>query len=166
MSKGFQASKYFQTMQEVEHFLESLKDQTTKEEYEAFKSALGLAEQKGEYLEVEGIGKIDKSIAGLIQALNKRGYRTLSSCSGLMHEHPHATERLTGYLSFLRDKEGEKILEICSALNLPVTEGEVYLQPALTVRLDGNTDNEVEEKWNRLCVGLLECHLKFEDKEG
>ena len=155
MSAGFKASNYFKTMDEVEAFLESLKERTTDNEYEAFKTVLGLADQKGEYVEVQGIGKIDKSIAEFIEQLNRHGFRTLSSCSGLMKEHLHATERLTGYLSFLRGKEGKRIFEICSALGLPAIENEVYLQPALTVQLTGESDDEIEEKWNRLRIGFL-----------
>lgn len=158
MSKPFKASNYFSSMSEIEKMLEGLKKHLNDDEYQVFKKALGLAEQEGVYREVEGIGKIDVSIADFIEELNTRGYRTLSSCSGILSEHPNESEEVSsmnGYLSFSIDDKREDIEEVCRLSGLPVEEGEIYLQPALTVRFKGETDSEIEEKWSRFRNILL-----------
>ena len=148
-SDGFKASKYFISMIEVEEMLERLKKTSTPDEYRAWQTVLGLAEQQGDYRVVEGIGKIDSSIADFIEELNQKGYQTLSSCSGLKKEHPKEAKPPTGYLSFLHDSNAEQIAEVCAQLDFPVIEGEVYLKPAITVTLRGDTDKEMEEKWEK-----------------
>jgi hypothetical protein len=156
MTKPFKASNYFSSMDEVEKMLDGLKKHLDDEEYQVFKKVLGLAEQEGVYREVEGIGKIDVSIADFIEELNARGYHTLSSCSGISSEHPiESDEGVNGYLSLLLDDKREDVEEVCRLLELPVTEGEIYLQPALTIRFNGETDGEIGEKWEQFRTNLL-----------
>lgn len=156
MSKPFKASDYFSSMDKIEEMLEGLKKNCNEEEFLALQKALGLAEQEGVYREVEGIGKIDVSIADFIEELNTRGYRTLSSCSGISSEHPIGSdEGVNGYLSLLLDDKREEVEEVCRLLELPVAEGEIYLQPALTIRFKGETDGEIGEKWEKFRTTLL-----------
>lgn len=157
-SGGFKASKYFESMEQVEEYLEQIRKSCTPDEYLAMKKVLGLAEQEGDYREVTGIGKIDRSIADFIEELNQRGYPTLSSCSGVRLEHPKNAEPSTGYLSFEQNNHAEQIGKVCRQLGLPVREGEVYLKPALTVVIEGRTDEEILSKWERLRSALLVNH--------
>lgn len=154
-SGGFKASKYFSSMKEVEEMLEEMKKSSTTEEYLALKKALGLTDQEGDYREVEGIGKIDRSIADFVEELKRHGYQTLSSCSGIRLEHPKHAEPAGGYLSFILDNRATRIKEACRQVGLPVREGEVYLKPALTVVIEGRTDDDIVEKWRSLRSALL-----------
>lgn len=155
-SGGFKASKYFSSMKEVEEMLEEMKKSSSPEEYLALKKALGLAQQEGDYREVEGIGKIDRSIADFVEELNRNGYQTLSSCSGVRLEHPKNAEPASGYLSFIQDNRANQIEGVCRELGFSIREGEVYLKPALTVVIEGRTDDEIVEKWRSLHSALLE----------
>jgi selenocysteine lyase/cysteine desulfurase len=144
-------SDHFSSMDEVKNWLERMKPYCTPEQYEAFKFVMGLGEQEGEYIEIEGIGKIDKTIASFVQELNQMGFHTLASCSGILEEHPQQTERISGYLSFLFDKEQSKIVkQFAKELGLIYQEGECYLKPAFTIRIKGETDEEIRNKWRQL----------------
>lgn len=155
-SGGFKASKYFESMEEVEEYLEQIRKSCTPEEYLAMKKVLGLADQEGEYREVEGIGKIDRSIADLVEELNVHGFQTLSSCSGLGKEHPVDAKPESGYLSFTKNSKAEQIEFVSKKLALPLWDGEVYLKPALTVTVQGENDKEIEKKWEMLRSELLD----------
>ncbi|PLS19544.1 hypothetical protein CVD28_03760 [Bacillus sp. M6-12] len=148
----------FTSMEDIDIFLEWIKPTVTPEILETMKFMLGVADQEGESVEVEGIGLIDLSIAPFIQKLNKEGYETLASCSGLMKEHPKTkSDRLSGYLSFLNNG-GEHlslIKKICDELELPCQESQAYFKPSLTVRFRGETDAEIEEKWKSFQSKLL-----------
>lgn len=148
----------FTAMKDVDIFLKWLEPTITPEIMEAMKFMLGVADQEGKSVLVEGVGEIDKSIASFVEALNRRGFATLSSCSGLSKEHPNKKARMSGYLSFLN--EGAEYLlsikEICKELKLPCEEGKAYFKPSLTVQFIGDFDEEIENKWKsfekKLCI--------------
>ncbi|WCK57588.1 hypothetical protein PP175_26345 (plasmid) [Aneurinibacillus sp. Ricciae_BoGa-3] len=99
-------------------------------------------------MEIEGVGLIDISIAPFVEKLNREGFTTLASCSGLMHDHTIWTKREDGYLSFLYEEKNSQLIKLISEqLDLEYSEGECYLKPAFTLRFRGNSDEAVREKW-------------------
>lgn len=153
--EGFKASKYFSSMVEVEALLRDIKETHPPAEYEIWKKLLGFGEQQGDYRELPGIGKIDRSIADFVEALNDVGMETLSSCSGLQKEHPAEFELSGGYIAFLDNDNRSRIEQVCRELDLPASQSEVYLKPALTVSVKGGNDVEMERLWKRFEGALL-----------
>lgn len=144
-------------MDEVREFAQAFKDGGNEGEYNVIKMVLGVAEQAGDYVEVEGIGKIDVSIADFIQALNEQGFKTLSSCSGLAKEHTKLDipYRLNGYVSFVPNEKIKEVKKAGKKRDLLVKEEEVYLKPAISLYLEGKSDAEIEGKWILLRSELL-----------
>jgi hypothetical protein len=139
----------FSSMEDVHIFIKYVEPTYPPEVIDALKFKLGVADQEGDSIIVEGIGEIDKSIAPFIEKLNKKGFSTLASCSGILKEHPKQSDRMSGYLSFLN--EGQEYLsfirDTCEELSIPCEESEAYFKPSLTVRFRGETDEEIEKKW-------------------
>lgn len=139
------ASDYFKSMDEVKEYCERFKNQCTNEEYKALQMMFGIAEQEGIYREVEGIGKIDISIAKYIEDFNNVGLKTLASCSGLIKDHPKFKFRTKGYIAFeYSDKAAYIIKKVADKLGLRNNEGECYLKPDYSVRFEKETDVENE----------------------
>lgn len=90
---------------------------------------------KSQYIEI-GVGKIDRSIASLIEFLNKEGFVTLASCSGMKSDHVEKDIN-NGYISFDSDKSGEKLndlMKIAKSLGLNfIEEGDCYFRKAITL---------------------------------
>lgn len=127
-------------MDEVKKYCEQFKPFVTEKEYKLLEQILGIAEQEGLYIEIEGIGKIDKYIAPYIKKLNDIGLTTLACCSGLQEDHPE-TKVSSGYISFLySDQTKHTIQPIAKTLNLQYGEGECYLQPSITVYFKASSD--------------------------
>ena len=142
----------FKDMGEVKATVEALKGQVTEEDYELLQYFFGLLDNRAisEVVMLKGEEvKIDKFLVPIIMDLNNRGYQTLASCSGLQEEHPQ--ERFkpeSGYLSIAFDKELLDYLQ--SNLNDPiieVREGEAYLNPSVSIRVNSKDDDVLKEKW-------------------
>lgn len=105
---------------------------------------------KSEYLEVEGVGKIDKSIAEIIEFLNNKGFVTLASCSGMKSEHDEK-DISKGYVSFDLVKSGGKLKELIKiAVSLGMTsieEGNCYFKESITLRFEGEVESDLKEQW-------------------
>lgn len=74
-------------------------DHLNKNELEQLGRDIQLLPPKSDYMEIEGIGKIDKSISGLIDCLNTKGFITLASCSGMKLDHDDKDIK-SGYIFF------------------------------------------------------------------
>lgn len=137
-----------ESMEDVKIFLAWIEPTSSPELFKAMKFVLGMAEQEGEAVEVEGIGLIDKSIARLVEKLNQKGYVTLASCSGLLSEHPPKNEQMKGYLSFRAGDGKEAFIEsVAKRIGIPVERGKTYFEPSITIRITGEDDAEREKKW-------------------
>lgn len=144
-------------MEEVEQFCKGLKKQCSEEEYKTLLKVFGLGEQEGNYIEVEGIGKIDFSIADYIKELNSVGLTTIASCSGLLKDHSYWEEPLAGYISFQDTPFTRKVLETATQrIGITYQESETYLKPSLYIRIDKKTDEVKELLWEVLVKELLE----------
>lgn len=68
--------------------------------------------------------KIDQSISGLIEILNRKGFITLASCLGLKLDHD-VKDMNSGYISFDLEKSGQKLnvlLKILDSLEWTLVE--------------------------------------------
>lgn len=138
----------FSSMEEVKEFLDKEKNNFTEEEYSLIKKVLGMGEQEGDSLLVEGIGEIDKSIVPLIKSLNDKELKTLSSCSGVFSEHPSWEEEQNGYIAF-HLIHSEEVKLAADELGLVYSEGETYFNPSCTIRVEGDDDTKMQ-KWSSL----------------
>lgn len=145
-------SKYWKSMDEIAEYLDDIKPRLTTEEFDILKTVMGFGDQEGDFIEIPKLGKIDKSIAYIIQSLNGRGFITLASCSGVMSEHIKWTTRKAGYLSFLDTGESVRSLvsDMAKKLNLPYIEGETYLKPSVAVQVAAESDEELLKIWNSI----------------
>lgn len=137
-----------ESMEDVKIFLEWIKPTTSPVLYDGMRRFLGMGDQEGEAVEVEGLGLIDASIAPLVRKLNRAGYVTLASCSGLMREHPQHQGQMKGYLSFRAGTSNEAVIEfVAKQIGIPVEKGTTYFEPSFTIRITGENDEERERKW-------------------
>lgn len=86
-------------------------------------------------------GEVDYSIANLVDGINKAGFKSVYSCSGLKKDHPNCEIKPgRGYISFLiQDNELDAIAWIKNAahrFNLSVEHTTIKNKPALVVRID------------------------------
>lgn len=145
-------SEIFDSMDDVVEFCKRYENVLSGSEYKSLKKLLGLSEQEGDFLHVLNIGDIDKTIAYLVQTLNNKKYITISSCSGIRSEHKSWIEDHSGYISFYNDGQEVKINKIerfANEFKLNFDEEEVYLKPAITIRVEG-TDEQKSDIWNKM----------------
>ena len=125
-------------------------DHLNKNELKQLGRDIQLLPPKSEYIEVEGVGKIDKSISGLIEFLNNKGLITLASCSGIKSDHDDKDIN-SGYISFDLEKSGQKLkalIEIAERLEwISVEEGDCYFRKAITLRFHGEDENDLKRCW-------------------
>ncbi|QOX62539.1 hypothetical protein FRZ06_03865 [Anoxybacterium hadale] len=86
-------------------------------------------------------GEIDYSIANLVDGINKAGFKSVYSCSGLKKDHPNCEIKPGGgYISFLiQDNDLDAITWIKNAahrFSLSVEHTYINNKPALVVRID------------------------------
>lgn len=98
---------------------------------------------------------IDPGIVSLIEQLNKSGYRTLSSCSGLKVDHP-SRPWMTGLLIFDLKHESS-VRRAAKKLRLKrVWVGKTWGIPSIEIAFpEGLTDDETRKLWADLRVALL-----------
>lgn len=150
------ASDYFKSMDEIEKFCESFRNQCTEEQYKTLLTVFGIGEQQGIFVELPNIGKIDISIANYIQKLNDAGLTTLASCSGLQKDHPD-TETKTGYISFVNSPKALAVIQaVAQKLNLNWQESETYLQSSIFLKFEGGTDEIKEHLWGVFVEAVME----------
>ncbi len=87
------------------------------------------------------VGEVDYSIADIVEKINRAGFVSKYSCSGLMKDHPFKGVKPDGaYISFLYDEnEDDRIRAIENAaetLDLTVERSRFSRRPALVVRVD------------------------------
>lgn len=125
-------------------------DHLNKNELEQLGRDIQLLPPKSEYIEVEGVGKIDKSISGLIEFLNRKGFITLASCSGLKLDHDDK-DLSSGYISFDLEKSGQKLkalIEVAESLECTSIEiGECYFRDSVTLRFKGEDEDDLNKRW-------------------
>lgn len=125
-------------------------DHLNKNELEQLGRDIQLLPPKSEYIEVEGVGKIDKSISGLIEILNRKGFITLASCSGLKSDHEDK-DLSSGYISFDLEKSGQKLnVLIETALSLEcasIEVGDCFFRESVTLRFKGEDENDLIKLW-------------------
>lgn len=125
-------------------------DHLNKKELEQLGRDIQLLPPKSEYIEVEGVGKIAKSISGLIEFLNSKGYISLASCSGLKTDHDDK-DLSSGYISFDLEKSGQKLnVLIETALSLEcasIEVGDCYFKESVTLRFKGKGESDLKRRW-------------------
>ena len=150
-------SERFSSMDEVKAYVEKFKGFCSEEDYKLLLMLFGFGEQEGLYEEIEGIGKIDKSIARYIKDFNDVGLTTLASCSGIKKEHPNSNI-VEGYISFLdKDNIREIVIPIANKLNLKHKLTECYLKPSIWVGFDMETDEEKEKVLKIFHANIMEA---------
>ena len=137
-------------MQRGNNLSANLFDHLSKKELEQLGRDIQLLQPKSDYIEVEGVGKIDQSISGLIEILNRKGFITLASCSGLKLDHDDK-DLSSGYISFDLEKSGQKLNELIeAALSLECASieiGDCYFRESVTLRFKGKDENDLNKRW-------------------
>ena len=115
---------------------------------------MGLLDNQGVSRVVEIDGKsieIDCYIAPIVEELNRRGFKTLSCCSGLDEEHENVEYKPDkGYISFVFDVKLYDYLQNKLGNSYVVKQSEAYLTPSIYVEVSGINDTEKKEKWVKL----------------
>jgi len=128
----------------------NLFDHLSKKELEQLGRDIQLLPPKSDYMDIEGIGKIDKSISGLIECLNTKGFITLASCSGMKSDHDDKDIK-SGYISFDLEKLGQKLntlIEIAESLECAsIEEGDCYFRESVTLRFKGEGKSDLKKRW-------------------
>lgn len=144
----------FKSMDEVKSFAAEMKSQLDAEGYRALLFLLGLLDNQGVSRVVEIDGKsieIDCYIAPIVEELNRRGFKTLSCCSGLDEEHENVDYKSdVGYISFVFDVKLYDYLQNKLGNSYVVKQSEAYLTPSIYVEVSGINDTEKKEKWVKL----------------
>lgn len=115
-----------------------------------FQISVGFIKQDGEYIWIEGIAGIDKSIVELIKKLNDLGFETKYCCSGVEGEHKNNPEY--GYITFQKlNSDNFHILK-----NLAIDNGFEVLnfKECLHIRNEEKNDERIIEKWNNFMTVL------------
>jgi hypothetical protein len=110
-------------------------------------------------VKIEGIGEIDESIAKYIEYLNKFGYKTIFSCSGLACDHNNEVKE--GYIYFMcsEDKVSE-IEKISKKLNIHTKKflRQYFTEERRIIVSFNNLNLSDEERlkiWDKFCNTLL-----------
>lgn len=144
----------FKSMDEVKSFAAEMKSQLDAEGYRALLFLLGLLDNQGVSRVVELDGKsieIDCYIAPIVEELNRRGFKTLSCCSGLDEEHENVDYKSdVGYISFVFDAKLYDYLQNKLGNSYVVKQSEAYLTPSIYVEVSGINDTEKKKKWVKL----------------
>lgn len=148
-------SNFFNNMDEVREYAESLKDKVSEEVYNDILFLLGLEENKAITKPVEINGTevpIDYYISDLVKYLEEKGYYPLASCSGLQEEHQQSIHRpKQGYLAVkYYDNYYKYLIDNLTVEGIAVEKSECYLQPSINITVKGNTDEEIKRLWNML----------------
>lgn len=148
-------SNFFNNMDEVREYAESLKDKVSEEVYNDILFLLGLEENKAITKPVKINGTevpIDYSISDLVEYLEEKGYQPLASCSGLQEEHQQSIHKpKQGYLSVKYFENYYKyLIDNLNVEGITVEKSECYLQHSVNITVNGETDEELKDLWNRL----------------
>lgn len=89
---------------------------------------------------------IDAGIADCIEKINKAGFKTCQSMSGLKRDYPSGKRYSgDGYIGFYKDDlkpgQGEQIRAAAKSAKLPIFDSAIFFAPALVVRV-GITKND------------------------
>ena len=106
-------------------------------------------------------GEIDYSIAGLVDSINKAGFKSNYSCSGLKKDHPNREIKPDGgYISFLiQENELDAIAwikNVAHRFNLTVEQTKISKRPALVVRIDKDREGNSLTDRIRIANGSVE----------
>ena len=148
-------SNFFNNMDEVREYAESLKDKVSEEVYNDILFLLGLEENKAITKPVKINGTevpIDYSISDLVEYLEEKDYQPLASCSGLQEEHQQSIHKpKQGYLSVKYFENYYKyLIDNLNVEGITVEKSECYLQHSVNITVNGETDEELKDLWNRL----------------
>lgn len=85
--------------------------------------------------------EIDYSISEIVESINKAGFKSKYSCSGLKKDHPFKDVKHDGaYISFLHRDNSVNVLDIIKnaalRLNMTVEQCRINQRPALVIRID------------------------------
>ena len=106
-------SNFFEDMENVKRYAESIKDKVPTDIYNDILMLLGLEENLAitSAVVIDGVEvKIDKYISELVAFLNGKGIKTLACCSGLQEEHENSIHKpVQGYMAIEFNEMLQKI---------------------------------------------------------
>ena len=155
------ASDYFNSMDEVEAYFNSLNLPDNKKDL--FRYFLGLLDNEGDSVPVMINGnekQIDKSIANIVEMLNTAGIQTLACCSGSKKEHTSAKFKPTcGQISILKTRQNEELVKkLFTDNSIRISfSGEAYLQAAITLYIEGS-EAVKKYKWKMIFDKIANLH--------
>lgn len=150
----------FESMEQVKEYAKELKNQAPPNTDEDFIDLLLGLYQGGDAVHVDGIGLIDKSIAPIVYSLNQKGFRTLSSCSGIKSEHTHAKFSFAPVLVFKETGDIERkkhVKSVATELKLNFHDDvDCYLQKGYRIELPSDIEDiELLSLWEELYTNLI-----------
>ena len=148
-------SNFFENMESVKLYAESIKDKVPTDIYEDIVMMLGLEENRAitSAVVIDGIEvKIDKYIADMVAFLNNKGIMTLASCSGLQEEHENSIHKpIQGYLAieFSADYFEHLFNHFCIE-GITIKTGEVFFKPCISFVVKADSDDGLKALWDSL----------------
>jgi hypothetical protein len=94
-------------------------------------------------------GWVDAGLAEVLERINKAGYQSAQSCSGLQRDHEHKQTTTGGYISWfasdLNEEQVEAIEVAASKAGLVCKHSDLFFAPAISVRAEWLKDGSSTE---------------------
>lgn len=148
-------SNFFEDMENVKLYAESIKDKVPVDIYNDILMLLGLEENRAitSAVVIEGVKvEIDKYISELVAFLNGKGIKTLACCSGLKEEHENSIHKpVQGYLAIEFNADYfEYLFNHFAIEGITIKTGEVFFKPCISFTVKADSDEDLKALWDKL----------------
>lgn len=148
-------SNFFEDMENVKLYAESIKDKVPTDIYNDILMLLGLEKNRAitSAVVIEGIEvEIDKYISELVAFLNSKGIKTLACCSGLQEEHENSIHKpVQGYLAIAFSADYfEHLFNHFAIEGITIKTGEVFFKPCISFVVKADSDEGLKSLWDKL----------------
>lgn len=149
------SSSFFEDMESVKLYAESIKDKVPADIYNDILMLLGLEENRAitSAVVIDGVEvKIDKYISEMIAFLNNKGVKTFACCSGLQEEHENSIHKpVQGYLAIEFNADYfEYLFNRFCVEGITIKTGEVFFKPCISFVVKADSDEGLKALWDRL----------------
>ena len=154
-------SNFFEDMENVKRYAESIKDKVPTDIYNDILMLLGLEENRAitSAVVIDGVEvEIDKYISELVAFLNNKGVKTLACCSGLQEEHENSIHKpVQGYLAIEFNADYfEYLFNHFAIEGVTINTVDVFFKPCISFVVKADSYEGLKSLWDK----LFECFQK------
>ena len=148
-------SSFFEDMESVKLYAESIKDKVPADIYNDILMLLGLEENRAitSAVVIDGVEvNVDKYISDMVAFLNNKGIMTLASCSGLQEEHEESIHKpIQGYLAIeFSEDYFEYLFNHFAIEGITIKTGEAFFKPCISFVVKADSDDGLKALWDKL----------------